>query len=868
MPIKMKQKKIIIGFLFIWIACHLFSCKAKPTETPAVETKISGKVLDKTTNNAIVGSIVTTIPVTSTVTTDNSGTYTISDLRSGQYVVSAIKEGYKSTTTSVVVNEGKTALADIQLEILKPELSISNSFVDFGTNNSISTLNLTNLVGYGTLDWTVQTLANWISVSPTSGTLTTGSSTISISANRSNLTYGNYSTNLTFKSNGGNKDIPVTLSVSNPNSPQLTLSPTTLDFGNSVSTLSFTIRNTGTGKISFKISSAQNWININTVNDSLTTETKEVVVTVDRNGLSANSYLGEIVVNTNVGTQQLLVKMSVIPTPALSVVPAILAFDSIQSSASLSIANVGGGALNWVVSKNQDWINTSISSGIDNSQVEVSINRTGLNGGTHSGNILIQSNGGDINLPVTMKVPYAPSPILDITPTILSFDSTKSQLSFVVKNKGAEILTWNVNSTDGWISINPKTGTNQGTVIITVDRNLLNGGTHSGTIIITSNGGNAQINANVIAAPTNPKMFLNVSTIEFNEKGDKTFVVSNTGNGVLQWQISSNQQWVVAAPSSGSTKDVSNVTVSGDVSSFQYGDYKSDLSISSNGGNGKISVISTKLGTWTATDGEAALSLNSIYPISANNVWAVGKKILRWTGSVWVEVQNPATNSLTAVSFSSEVIGWAVGSKSNVLKYDGNSWVNISNQISDSNIEFNDVIALSDSEVILSGFSYSSFVPIVLRYNGKMWTTLTSNGTISDLVMTKSKEVYAVGNTLKKLVGDEFITINNVSAGTLSFISNNDIWINSSGISQYNGSQIVKYDDPSFPVLNISAIDMVNANDGYAGSSEGRIYRYNGETWKEIFKDRKIHCIKMLSKQEGWAISESAGGNGIIFHYK
>lgn len=403
-----------IGLISFVLAIVLFqSCNTKPTETPVLETKISGKIVDKDNNNGLTGAQVTTNPTTSSVLTDASGSYTIADVKPGQYVVSASKAGYSSNTINVVVTEGKTSSADIQLEVLKPGLQVSTSSVDFGTTQTTATIILSNGTSVGSINWSVSKSVDWISISSASGTITTGTATITITASRTNLSFGNYNTVLSITSNAGNKDIQINMTVPNPNAPQLTVAPLLLDFNSNISNLVFTVRNSGTGKIDWAASSSQPWISILPNNDSTRTEVDQVTASVNRNGLTSGDYTGEIIVTSNAGSQTVNVKLSVPTVPSLSLSTSLLDFDSTKTQLSFTVNNSGSGTLNWSAAGNQSWMSVAPSSGTNTGTVNVTINKSGLSAGAYSGTVTINSNGGTGTISVNAKVlpPQPPSPV-------------------------------------------------------------------------------------------------------------------------------------------------------------------------------------------------------------------------------------------------------------------------------------------------------------------------------------------------------------------------------------------------------------------------------------------------------------------------
>lgn len=91
----------------------------------------------------------------------------------------------------------------------------------------------------------------------------------------------------------------------------------------------------------------------------------------------------------------------------LYVSPSTLNFGSIENSKSFTISNPGFGELNWSLSSNQSWINMTPTSGTNttnSSNINVTIDRTGLNPNSYNGTISITSNGGNQDIAVSMQV--------------------------------------------------------------------------------------------------------------------------------------------------------------------------------------------------------------------------------------------------------------------------------------------------------------------------------------------------------------------------------------------------------------------------------------------------------------------------------
>jgi hypothetical protein len=423
-------KNALLFSLIVLPVVLLFSCKAKPVETSPVETKITGRVSEKTSNNPIVGSIVSTQPSTSSVTTDVNGNYTIINVVTGQYVVTASKEGYKQSSTSISIKEGQTSSADMQLEQLTPALTVSAAQLNFGTTQTIINFTITNSTSFGSLQWSIENDANWISLSNTFGTITSGVQQITVIINRTGLDYGNYNSILAINSNGGNKDLIVTMTVQNPNAPQLTVNPLILDFGETINNLKFAITNTGTGKLTWNVSSTQQWISITPQTDSTKLETDSVSVQINRSGLTPGNYAGQITIASNAGNQIVNVQLSIQSPPTLSVSTNQLDFGSTLTNLTFAVSNTGGGILNWSIVSNQTWLTVNPINGSGSFTINVYLNRSGISSGNYSGMLTVSSNGGNASVNVNMSVASATNPTAVILNALTNITTSSVELDW------------------------------------------------------------------------------------------------------------------------------------------------------------------------------------------------------------------------------------------------------------------------------------------------------------------------------------------------------------------------------------------------------------------------------------------------------
>ena len=127
---------------------------------------------------------------------------------------------------------------------------------------------------------------------------------------------GQYTVKLTVTDSGtpGLTDtatVPVTVGI-----PVLEVSPTALDFGPTGASLNFTVRNRGTGMLTYTITRppADSWLTVSPLTGTCTTAVDTITVDVKRDGLAAGTYTSLVTVGAGAaGTQTVSVRMQVVP---------------------------------------------------------------------------------------------------------------------------------------------------------------------------------------------------------------------------------------------------------------------------------------------------------------------------------------------------------------------------------------------------------------------------------------------------------------------------------------------------------------------------------------------------------------------------
>ena len=291
---------------FIFVLSFYTGCADKPTGTSTLGS-VHGIIMDASTNNGLAGVIVS-IENSGNTLTNSVGYYEFKDLREDLYTITAGKTGYITERKQIEIEANKKK--EVNFILHKPEpayMVVSPLSLNFGQVESNLNLTIKNS-GQTELNWQVISDKSWLSVFPSSGTTNAEEDKIAVSVNRNGLEVGSYSGNLAINSNGGNINVPVMIEVT---SALLNVSKTLLDFGENEATMSFIISNSGGGVLNWSLSSNRSWISANPPSGSITTNTPQIEVTVDRTGLASGSYSGSVLITSNGGSREVVVNMSI-----------------------------------------------------------------------------------------------------------------------------------------------------------------------------------------------------------------------------------------------------------------------------------------------------------------------------------------------------------------------------------------------------------------------------------------------------------------------------------------------------------------------------------------------------------------------------
>ncbi len=473
---------------------------------------------------------------------------------------------------AVTSNAGDQTVIVSATQAGQPLLQVSRTSIDFGLTDTTEQFTITN-GGNAELQWTLAAPAGatWLNVQPTTGTLSSfGQQTVvTVNVSRTGVAAqaDPYSSVISITSNGGDAGVAISMNV-----PPFNVQPRSLDFGSTqgVSSKSLTVENNGTLPVVLAITattdSAGNWLTINNGAPTLPAPGPlQVVATANATGLAPGSYTGSIKVEATALSYSQLVPVT-LSVPGFSAAPATLAFGSISTPATLPLTlnNLGTAPIAWTatIPANNPWLSLSATSGTLASTQTLNVTATPgtVDPGQYAAQITFAFAGGQDTVNVSMTRPKPAA--LKVAPQDMDFGVTRTETTMGIWNDGLGTINWSIDTAGfpAWLALSPvngaglASGTVSGditdTVKVTVNRNLAPAGLldFDFTFYVAA-AGDSTVSVPVRVRASAPKL------PEFNIIGEgidafgvpyarldiaentQTFLVKNTGDGVLNWYV-------------------------------------------------------------------------------------------------------------------------------------------------------------------------------------------------------------------------------------------------------------------------------------------------------------------------------------------
>ena len=476
-----------------------------------------------------------------------------------------------SVVVTFTVAAGPPAIA------LSP-LSFSFNALEGGVNPAAKVLNITNSGGSQALDWTAANNSPWLSVAPASGT---APSAPLVTVDITGVASGIYEDTITVTAAGASnspQQAVVTLTVVPP-PPHIVIAPDSLTFTATLgdpdpAAQDLAISNGGGGVLDWTASPSIAWIMLGAGGG---TAPSTLAVSVAQSGLAAGIYDGQIEI-AGAGADNTPVTVAVRfvlndQPPALDVAPTSLNFTGQEGAPNppaqnFDIANTGGGSLVWSLSTAAAWVTASPPSGINDQTVGVSVDVAGLVAGLYTDSILVDAgaaSGSPQYVVVTFDVAPPPPPSIALSPSTFVFtglfgSGNPAAKILSITNAGGRQLDWTLSNSQGWLSATPGSGTAPSDVQLAVDISGLPVGTYYDTVVVTSDSADnspqiASVRLDVVDNP--PVLAVSPAALSFEvvlgdpDPSSKSFDITNSGAGSLNWSAAKKSSWLSLSASSG-----------------------------------------------------------------------------------------------------------------------------------------------------------------------------------------------------------------------------------------------------------------------------------------------------------------------------
>ena len=470
-------------------------------------------------STATGGSWLKIAPSSGVFTTPEAFTVSVSasPLAPGTYTGEIVFSEYPSNTMSLTVPVTLTVApaATAYFDNLAGQLSF---FLKPGGKTPTQPVQIRN-AGTGTLKWTgsVSTAdgGHWLTISAATGTAPT---TVNVGITPASLpggglVPGTYCGQAVFLTAGDTATIPVCATVGANVFNQMNPLSFNMPFGGSNPLPQvLSIASTGSSfnfyNTSVATSKGGNWLQLSTTSGVFTTP-EAFTVSVNASTLPVGTYTGEILFSeypSNTMAISIPVTLTITSCgPFFDTLPGLMSYSFAPSttnppSQSLQIRAAGSGALKWtLVPTTADggaWLTVSAKSGTAPSTVTVNVVNSALPGsglvaGTFNGQLLFQSSGGNVTVPVTVVI--GANVFSRVAP--LSFNMTLGganppSQNFSVASTGTAFNFYSVAVSTGkggaWLSTSPNSGVHATptTVTASISGSGLLAGTYSGEIVL------------------------------------------------------------------------------------------------------------------------------------------------------------------------------------------------------------------------------------------------------------------------------------------------------------------------------------------------------------------------------------------------
>lgn len=494
-----------------------------------------------------------------------------------QTIVFSVNRDYVSSEKSVVLNltsNGNSypiAISCLPKGTSKGELTLNKTSINFGETSSEEELELKN-TGTAAVNWQLKdVVSTCISLSDSLGTIDAGGSkVIKVYLDREKLTQD---LNTSFTISDGTKDHSVSVSAKKvTKQSKMEVSPTELDFGESKSELSLTIKNTGTANLNWEIDKlTENSLSVSDSEGVIEPNgTKVVKVKLDRSKMTGDINT-TFVVSDGTSDKPVIVKaVKKTAEAVMKITPSEIDFGQDSSEEYIIIKNEGTAALKWTLNQiSEECISVSDTAGVVNpggsKVLKVSLDREIMPSSVSTS--LIFSDGTHEEVVIVRGTRVDKKANMVVSPTELDFGEEEKELTILIDNTGTADLEWKVEKlTESLITLSDESGVVEpaGTKVVKVKLDRENMTKDLSTTFVVTDGAK-EISVKVLAKHVANAAKMTVSPLELDFEEDKTELnieIKNVGSADLNWSVNEvNDTFITLSQSSGKVSVNGTTTV-------------------------------------------------------------------------------------------------------------------------------------------------------------------------------------------------------------------------------------------------------------------------------------------------------------------
>lgn len=466
-------------YLFALLAALIVACTEEERDYMG---NIQGIVTESGTTTPLSGVQVSVVNLGTSTTTGSDGQFRFNNVEADSYQLQFKKTGYVTNTRSVNVLAGETANCDMQLEPEKKEaeIKIEPSTLNFGTTQTELSVTVTNQ-GNAATEWSLNLGDNaWLTASPLSGNIAAGKTqSIVFTVNRDQLS-ATQNVKVTLSAFGNSYTISVSCSPKSAKS-EMTVTPTSLDFGETEEKKDLTIKNTGNAVLTWNISGiTDECISVSDTEGTVEPEGSKIVkVTLDRTKQTKDLNTS-FIISDGIKEQTIAVKAAKTEAKAeMKIEPTLLDFGYESAELPLTVSNTGTAELKYTVSGiSADYITVSPMEGSvaagGNQILQVKLNRETM---PETVNTTFIISDGTNQESITVKATKAVAK-MSVSPLSLDFGEEATEKNFTISNVGTAELAWIITVPEGTglkvsdtSGVTAPSGTKQ--ITVTLDRSIM-----------------------------------------------------------------------------------------------------------------------------------------------------------------------------------------------------------------------------------------------------------------------------------------------------------------------------------------------------------------------------------------------------------